>query len=73
MKGNGHDTAPRIPIPGSAGAAVFSALQGLVMKPGPGTITISKKPVAGGGYVYEIARDQHAPRVLNNEQEHNHV
>ena len=57
--------SPRIPIPGAAGAAVFAALQGLVMSPGYGIVTIVKKPVAGGSYVYEIAREQHAPNALN--------
>lgn len=54
MKGNGE---PKVPVPGAAGAAVFAALQGLVMHSGPGAVTIHKKPVAGGGYVYEITRD----------------
>ena len=59
---NGHDFGPKIPIPGAAGAAIYSALHGLAMRPGGGMITIAKKPVAGGGYVYEIARQNETLR-----------
>ena len=63
MKANGHES-PRIPIPGAAGAAVFAALHGLVMQSGGGAVTIIKKPVAGGSYVYEIARDRISPSAV---------
>lgn len=61
-----QDNGPKIPIPGAAGMGIFAALQGLAMTPGPGIVTICKKPVAGGGYIYEIARDQQAPRFTDN-------
>jgi hypothetical protein len=61
MNGNG----PKIPIPGAAGAAIAAALLGLATKPGPGVVTITKKPVAGGGYIYEVTRDQDTPRATS--------
>jgi len=44
--------------------AVGGALKGLAMRAGEGIVTIHKKPVAGGGYVYEItiSEPQHAAR-----------
>jgi hypothetical protein len=62
MKANGVDS-PKIPVPGAAGVAIAAALQGLVMQAGGGTVNIHKRPVAGGGYVYEISRDSEMPRA----------
>jgi hypothetical protein len=43
--------------------AVHAALKGLAMKAAEGIVTIHKKPVAGGGYVYEITISEPRARV----------
>lgn len=56
MKANGDEaTAPRIPIPGAAGAAIFAGLQSLAMHCGECSIRIEKKRVPGGGYTFWIS------------------
>ena len=67
MRKNGADSQ-KIPIPGAAGAAVFATLQGLMMHPGGGVVTITKKPVAGGGYIYEVTRDCDSPRATSRKE-----
>lgn len=47
---------PRIPISGTAGAAIYAALKGMAMHPGAMTLTIIKERVAQGGYIYLIGR-----------------
>lgn len=52
-----HDSAPRIPIPGHAGATIFAALKGLAMFAGDEvSLTIRKVRAQGGGYAYLISR-----------------
>jgi hypothetical protein len=49
------DNGPKIPIPGVAGATIFSALQSLALYCGEATVTITKARVAGGGYSYWVS------------------
>ena len=61
---DGEECGPKIPIPGAAGAAIFAALKALAMRPGGGSVTISKDRVAGGGYVYSIGCNEQPARPV---------
>jgi hypothetical protein len=61
MSGNGkHNGAagPHIAIPGAAGEAIALALARMATHPGELVLTIIKRRVAGGGYVYTLANQQ---------------
>jgi hypothetical protein len=53
---------PKIPIPGSAGAAIYSALMSLAMYCGDATVTIRKERLPSGGYTYLIANNHDVKR-----------
>ncbi len=55
MRDGHYNDGPKIPIPGAAGATIYAALQSLAMRPGEASVNISKRKVAGGGYVYVIS------------------
>lgn len=55
MRDGAHEDGPKIPIPGAAGAMVFAALKSLALFCGEASVNISKRKVAGGGYVYVIS------------------
>ena len=55
MRDGSDDHGHKIPIPGAAGATVYAALLSLAMRAGGGVLTITKKPVPGGGYTYWVS------------------
>lgn len=52
LDATGAEAPQRIPITGTAGAAIYAALKGMAMHPGEMTLTIKKERVAQGGYIY---------------------
>ncbi len=69
MDGDRQSNGPKIPISGAAGAGIYSALFNLSMRCGPGSVTISKERVAGGGYVYVISPHEPPERPALKRQE----
>lgn len=55
---DGDEPAPRIPIPGAAGAAICAALAKMSTTCGEVILTIKKERVAGGGYAYVLTNNQ---------------
>ena len=47
-------SAHLIPIPGAAAASVYEALKALAMHVGQASVSIIKRRIEGGGYVYVI-------------------
>ena len=48
-------SAHNIPIPGSAAASVYEALKALALHVGTASVSILKRRVETGGYVYVIS------------------
>lgn len=64
MDGDFSGNGPKIPIPGAAGAAIYTALMRLAMLCGEGGVTIRKERVAGSGYVYTIGNHEPPARPV---------
>ncbi len=64
MRGDGEENGPKIPIPGAAGAAIFSALKGLSLLAGSGSVTIIKERSPHGGYTYLIGHNETPARPV---------